>query len=82
MRVNRSKTGKRRSHHGLSSARAVVCECGGLRASHRACPSCGKYNGRVAVDIIAAKEREQRREKRKHKELRESGQEKATTEAK
>lgn len=80
MRVNRSKTGKRRSHHGLHSARPAVCECGALRQPHRACPSCGKYNGRVAVDVVARVERTQRRTKRKQKELRESGQEKATTE--
>lgn len=82
MRVNRSKTGKRRSHHGLHSARPAVCECGELRQPHRACPHCGTYNGRVAIDIVAAAEREQRRTKKKQKELRESGQEKATTETK
>ena len=82
MRVNRSKTRKRRSHHGLVAARPAVCECGATRVSHRACPNCGKYNGRVAIDVVAKTEREQRRTKRKQKEVRESGQEKATTEAK
>jgi large subunit ribosomal protein L32 len=83
MRVNRSKTGKRRSHHGLASTRVSTCECGELRQSHRACPSCGKYNGKVAVDIVEAKKREQRRAKRKQTELRASGQqtEKKETEA-
>lgn len=80
MRVNRSKTGKRRSHHGLTKARISTCECGTLRQSHRACPSCGKYNGRVTVDIVAATQREQRRTKRKEKELRESGQSTETKE--
>jgi len=74
MRVNRSKTRKRRSHHGLSGARTAVCECGALRIPHRACATCGRYNGRTVTDVVAEKQREQRREKRKQKELRESGQ--------
>jgi hypothetical protein len=24
-----------------------------MRVSHRACPVCGRYNGRVAVDVAA-----------------------------
>lgn len=24
-----------------------------MRVSHRACPNCGRYNGRVAVDLVA-----------------------------
>lgn len=74
MRVNRSKTGKRRSHHGLSSARVATCECGAPRLSHRACASCGKYNGKVTIDVVARTQREQRRMKRKEQELRASGQ--------
>lgn len=74
MRVNRSKTGKRRSHHGISSARAATCECGALRLAHRACANCGKYNGKVAIDIVAETKRVQRRMKRKEHELKASGQ--------
>lgn len=74
MRVNRSKTGKRRSHHGLSTTRVSTCECGALRQSHRACPSCGTYNGKVAIDIVARTQRDQRRTKRKETELKQSGQ--------
>lgn len=74
MRVNRSKTGKRRSHHGLSAARASSCECGAPRLSHRACASCGKYGGKVAIDVVARTQREQRRAKRKQTELRAAGQ--------
>ncbi len=81
MRVNRSKTGKRRSHHGLTKARVSLCVCGALRQSHRACPNCGKYNGRITVDVVARAKREQRRTKKKQKELRESGQSAETKEA-
>jgi hypothetical protein len=42
--------------------------------SHRACPSCGKYNNKVIIDVVARTERQQRRVKRKEKALRESGQ--------
>jgi large subunit ribosomal protein L32 len=74
MRQNRSQSAKRRSHHALAAARVSICECGGQRQSHRACPSCGKYNGRVVVDIVAREKRDQRRSKRREKNLRESGQ--------
>lgn len=44
---------------------------------HRACSNCGKYNGKVVIDVVARTKRDQRRTKRKEKELRASGQ--ATT---
>lgn len=74
MRQNRSQTRKRRSHHAISSVRTSKCECGAQRVSHRACPQCGRYKGRVVIDIVAQKERAERRRKRREKELRESGQ--------
>ncbi len=74
MRVNRSKTGRRRSHHALAAKRAATCECGTLRAPHRACTGCGKYNGKVIIDIVARTKRDQRRTTRKEKDLRASGQ--------
>lgn len=73
MRANKSKVGKRRSHGAILASRASRCECGAMRLSHRACPSCGKYNGKMIIDIVAEKEREQRRMHRKEKALRESG---------
>lgn len=74
MRVNRSKTGKRRSHHGLTSARLTKDVKGGTHLRHRVDPETGMYRGRVVIDVVAAKKREQRRTKRKEKELRASGQ--------
>jgi large subunit ribosomal protein L32 len=74
MRANRSKTGKRRSHHALGAARLAQCECGSVRMPHRACANCGKYNGRVAIDVVARAARATRRDKRRTKRLRESGQ--------
>lgn len=51
MRHNRSQTASRRSHHALVAKRLATCECGAMRVSHRACQSCGRYNGRVVVDV-------------------------------
>ena len=45
-----------------------------MRLSHRACPECGKYNGQIIIDVVARAKRQARREKRRNKELKESGQ--------
>jgi len=74
MRANRSKTGMRRSHAAVAAVRVSLCECGAPRVAHRACPSCGKYNGRVIIDVVARAKRQARRVKRREKALRESGQ--------
>lgn len=50
MRHTRAHTANRRSHHALTEKALNKCECGAMRVSHRACPVCGRYNGRVAVD--------------------------------
>ena len=65
MRHTRAHTANRRSHHALKAQSLMKCECGNMRVSHRACPVCGRYNGRVAVDVASkAAARAQRREKR------------------
>jgi ribosomal protein L32 len=79
MRRNRSQTAKRRSHHAIGGMRLATCECGALRQSHKACANCGKYNGRVVIDVVKVAKRAQRRTTRKQKELRESGQSTDTT---
>jgi len=74
MRRNHSQTAQRRSHHALSAAHLSKCECGAPRLAHRACPSCGKYNGRIVIDVVARAKRESRRAKRRSSEMRGSGQ--------
>jgi len=74
MRANRSKTRMRRSHAALASMHLAKCECGAMRQPHRACPECGKYNGKIIIDVVEQAKRETRREKRREKELKESGQ--------
>ncbi|HVY72475.1 MAG TPA: 50S ribosomal protein L32 [Candidatus Paceibacterota bacterium] len=53
MRHTRAHTANRRSHHALTSKTLAKCECGAVRVSHRACPECGRYRGRVVVDMAA-----------------------------
>ena len=53
MRHTRAHTANRRSHHALKAQVLANCECGSPRVSHRACASCGRYRGRVIVDIAA-----------------------------
>ncbi len=53
MRHTRAHTANRRSHHALEAQVFAKCECGAMRVSHRACPNCGRYRGRVAVDVAA-----------------------------
>ena len=74
MRRNRSQTAKRRSHHALKGIRLAKDSAGNLHLSHRVNPVTGMYKGRVVIDIVAKKKREDRRAKRRDKALRESGQ--------
>ncbi len=74
MRLNRSQTAQRRSHMALTAAGVQLCECGSPRRAHRACPSCGKYRGKVGIDMTAQAQRLARRQKRHEKELKASGQ--------
>ena len=58
MRINRSATKKRRSHHALSGERLSKCaDCGALHIPHRVCMACGKYNGKVVIDVVKAVEK-------------------------
>lgn len=51
MRHTRAHTANRRSHHALVATSLMKCECGNMRVSHRACPNCGRYNGKVVTDV-------------------------------
>ena len=52
MRINRSATRKRRSHHALTEPRLSTCKgCGAKHLRHRACNECGNYRGRVVGNI-------------------------------
>lgn len=54
MRHNRSQRGQTRSHHGLAVKSISACpDCGTAKISHKVCTNCGKYNGRVVIDVNA-----------------------------
>jgi large subunit ribosomal protein L32 len=65
MRHTRAHTANRRSHHALKGAALLVCECGATRLGHRACATCGRYRGRVVVDVAAKVQRQAIRKAKK-----------------
>jgi len=69
MRHTRAHTANRRSHHALTATSLMKCECGNMRVSHRACPNCGRYNGKVVTDVAAkAQARSERKAKNASKQ--------------
>jgi large subunit ribosomal protein L32 len=68
MRHTSGHTGNRRSHHGLKEPRLSVCpDCKALTARHSACLSCGRYRGRVVIDMVAKLEKKQTKIKTRDK---------------
>ena len=65
MRSTKSHRNNRRSHHHIDPVALSQCECGAHHQRHRACKACGKYNGRVVIDVVAQTERMQKRVARK-----------------
>ena len=77
MRHTKGHTGNRRSHHALKEARFSVCaDCGASHIRHQACPSCGKYRGRVVVDMKAVNERNLARKQAKLRAIGKTGSQK------
>jgi large subunit ribosomal protein L32 len=56
-RTSKARKGMRRSHHALGTPNLSPCpNCGEMRHSHRACPSCGRYRGRQVLEVKAEDE--------------------------
>lgn len=54
MRHNRSRVGMTRSHHALVAQGISNCpDCKAKRLNHKVCSNCGKYNGRIVIDVLA-----------------------------
>lgn len=71
MRHTKSHTANRRSHHALKEKVLATCECGAARLSHVACQACGRYNGRVVIDVAGkAQAKAARKAKREKSETR------------
>lgn len=46
-KISKSRRDKRRTHYKATSPSLSNCSnCGEIKLSHRACPSCGYYSGR------------------------------------
>lgn len=70
MRVNRSHTGNRRSHHGLIAPRLSTCaDCSEMHVRHHICDNCGKYRGRNVIDMVAHIEKKEKKAKAKRAAL-------------
>ena len=50
-RVGKTRQRKRRTHFKLELKGITKCpECGEIVKSHRACPKCGTYKGKVVIE--------------------------------
>lgn len=76
MRHTHAHTRNRRSHHALTEPRLSTCaDCGGTRLPHRACPNCGRYRGRVVVDVSAKVLKKEKQKKTRALKAQEAAQE-------
>jgi large subunit ribosomal protein L32 len=51
-RVSHARQGDRRSHLAVSTPRLEECpHCHESKLPHRACPTCGYYAGRAAIEV-------------------------------
>lgn len=70
MRHTRSHTANRRSHHALKERTYSLCsECGAPKMNHAICLNCGKYKGKVVVDVHAALAKKEKKMKERNREL-------------
>lgn len=70
MRINKSQTRDRRSHHGVTEPRISACEkCSELKMRHTVCEACGTYRGKQYIDVKARQEKQMKRIKRKRREM-------------
>jgi large subunit ribosomal protein L32 len=70
MRHTRSHTANRRSHHALEKQTLSLCpDCGAPKMSHRMCLNCGKYKGKLIVDVQAALVRKEKKRQERNKAL-------------
>ena len=64
MRHNRSHRGNVRSHHALKATELSACpDCGAKKLNHRVCSNCGKYKGKVVIDVMAKATKKAKKEK-------------------
>jgi len=65
-RHTKSRRNKRRSHLALTPESFAFCpRCKSSVLPHRACPNCGYYKEREAIDVLGRLEKKERKEKEK-----------------
>lgn len=68
MRSTKSHRDHRRAHFSLVTPRSSKCEsCSKPRLSHGACTFCGKYRGRVVIDMQAKLDKKLKKKAEKEK---------------
>ena len=66
MRHTHEHTANRRSHHALKEPRLSTCkDCGAKHLRHHMCDNCGRYKGRVVIDVAAKAQKKAERIARK-----------------
>ena len=79
MRHTKGHTRNRRSHHALEAPRLSKCaNCESMHLRHRICETCGKYRGRVVIDVEKQIAKREEKAKQKRKELEQTGLKKDT----
>jgi large subunit ribosomal protein L32 len=59
-KIAHARQGERRQHLKISASALMECpQCHNPKTPHRACPTCGYYNGRQAV-VIETKEKKKK----------------------
>ncbi len=76
MRMTKSKTRMRRSHHGLKEPRLSKCSnCGSYHLRHRMCDNCGYYRGKMVKDFTVDIEKKDKKLKTRQQEAQNMGME-------
>jgi len=63
---SKSRTGKRRSHHAISTKNLVSCpKCKEQILPSRVCSNCGTYKGKVVIDVLKGLDKKEKKAKQK-----------------
>ena len=74
MRHTTGHTKNRRSHHALKEPHLVKCsDCEELHLKHRVCENCGKYRGKVILDVEKKTIKKEKKAKEKRLEMEQAG---------
>lgn len=64
-RHSKARGRNRRGHWKLEPVQLVECtQCKAPKLSHRVCPACGYYNGKLVLDLEAKRAKKEEKKKR------------------